>query len=132
MYFSTELDYFIRMVIPGYLLSVLLETPVLLLGLSKNYSFKEKIFAGFWLTAVSYPFVTMIFPFIFDPTTNRTVYLWVAESFAPLSECVCFWVLLGDKSRFMKASMWQDFLAITLANLTSFGIGELLYAIGVL
>jgi len=35
----------------GYLFSVLIETPVLLVGLSPRHPYGRRLFAGLWLTA---------------------------------------------------------------------------------
>jgi hypothetical protein len=109
----------------GYLLSILIETPILLLGLSYRHSFKRKLLAGVWLTACTYPIVTLVLPLIFFES-SRTVYLLVAETFAPVAECVLFWLAFGDWDEVGKASMWRDFAAIVLANLASFSAGEIL------
>ena len=110
----------------GYLLSVLIETPVLLAGLSPRHSWKRRLFAGFWLTACTYPIVVLVLPMYFDLEERRALYLAVAESFAPVAECALFWAAFGTREEWGRWSMWRDFLIITLANLASFGGGELL------
>jgi hypothetical protein len=110
----------------GYLLTVLIETPVLLLGLSARHSWERRLFAGFWLNACSYPIVILVLPQLFDPTTQRPLYLLVAETFAPVAECALFWAAFGTREETGRPSMWRDLAAIILANLTSFGVGELL------
>jgi len=111
----------------GYLLSILIETPVLLVGLSEHHSFARKLCAGVWLTACTYPIVTLVLPLIFMDR-SRTLYLIIAETFAPVAECVLFWLALGSSEEVGKASMWRDFAAIVVANLASFLGGELLNA----
>jgi hypothetical protein len=54
----------------------------------------------------------------------------VAETFAPVAECVLFWLAYGDREQLGTASMWRDFGAITVANLASFLAGEVLNAYG--
>src|SRR6202011_322507 len=49
----------------GYVLSVLVECPVLLVGLSPRHSLTVKLFASFWLTACTYPIVILSMPVIF-------------------------------------------------------------------
>jgi hypothetical protein len=110
----------------GYLLSVLIETPVLLAGLSQRHSWKRRLFAGFWLTACTYPVVALVLPVCFDLEEQRTLYLAVAETFAPVAECALFWAAFGTREEWGRWSMWRDFLVITVANLASFGGGELL------
>lgn len=111
----------------GYSLSILIETPVLLLGLSRRHSFSRKLLAGVWLTACTYPIVTLVLPLIFV-NSSRTMYLLVAETFAPVAECVLFWLAFGEWEEVGKAAMWRDFAAIVIANLASFSAGEILNA----
>lgn len=111
----------------GYLLSILIETPVLLVGLSSRHSRGRKLFAGVWLTACTYPIVTLVLPLMFR-SESRTVYLIVAETFAPVAECVLFWLAFGRASEVGKTSMWRDFAAVIVANLASFLAGEVMNA----
>ena len=109
----------------GYLVTILIETPVLLIGLSPRHSIKRKLLAGIWLTACTYPIVVLVLPLFFSPD-SRTAYLIVAETFAPVAECVLFWIAFGREELLGTRSMWRDFAAIIVANLASFGLGELL------
>lgn len=111
----------------GYLLTVLIETPILLIGLSPRHPVKRKLFAGIWLTACTYPIVVLVLPLLFSPE-SRVSYLLVAEIFAPVAECILFWITFGQDEFLGKRSMWRDFTAIIVANLASFGLGELLNA----
>ena len=113
----------------GYLLSILIETPILLIGLSRRHPFRRKIFAGVWLTACTYPIVVLVLPLLFAPD-QRALYLVVAETFAPVAECVLFWLAFGNREEVGTRSMWRDFMAIIVANLASFGTGEILNAYG--
>jgi hypothetical protein len=108
----------------GYAFSVLLETPVLLVGLSARHPIRHRLFAGVWLTACTYPIVVLVLPWFFDPVESRAAYLWVAETFAPAAECLLFWAAFGKRELLGTASMWCDFGAITLANVFSFLAGE--------
>ncbi len=83
----------------GYLFSILIETPVLVMPL---------VFAN----------------------ASRIIYLIVAETFAPVAECILFWLAYGEAEQVGKASMWQDFATIVTANLASFLCGEVLNAYG--
>jgi hypothetical protein len=107
----------------GYVLSILIETPVLVAGLSPRHELRRKLLAGVWLTACTYPIVTLVLPLVFADQ-SRTLYLLVAETFAPVAECVLFWLAFGSAEQVGKASMWRDFAAIVLANLASFSVGE--------
>ncbi len=111
----------------GYLLTILIETPILIVGLSGWHPLKRKLLAGIWLTACTYPIVILVLPLFFRPDA-RTLYLVVAETFAPVAECVLFWLAFGRAEQFGKASMWRDFIAIVVANLASFGLGEVMNA----
>jgi hypothetical protein len=141
----------------GYLLSISIETPVLLIGLSPRHPFGRKLLAGVWLTACTYPIVTLVLPLVFV-NSSRTIYLIVAETFAPAAECVLFWLAFGrepcevepggvklgeaERSELPPLSFhtltpmethaasvtWRDFAAIVIANLASFGAGEVLNA----
>jgi hypothetical protein len=52
---------------------------------------------------------------------SRSVFLLVAETFAPVAECVLFWLAFG------KDATWRDFAVIVIANLASFGLGEVVF-----
>src|SRR5882724_10540958 len=109
----------------GYLLSILIETPVLVAGLSPRHELRRKLLAGVWLTACTYPIVTLVLPLVFADN-SRALYLLVAETFAPVAECVLFWLAFGNREALGTRSMWRDIMVIVVANLASFGIGELL------
>ena len=113
----------------GYLLTILIETPILLIGLSKRHSIRRRLLAGIWLTACTYPIVVLVLPPLFEGRA-RAVYLIVAETFAPVAECILFWFAYGLPEELGKRSMWRDFLAIVIANLASFGVGEVLNSYG--
>jgi hypothetical protein len=113
----------------GYLLTILIETPVLLIGLSQRHSIKRRLVAGVWLTACTYPIVVLVLPLVFA-NSSRAVYLIVAETFAPVAECILFWLAYGKREEVGTRSMWRDFAAIVIANLASFGVGEVLNSYG--
>jgi hypothetical protein len=111
----------------GYLVTVLIEAPVLAIGLSPSHSWPRKLFAGVWLTACTYPVVILVLPLVIAGETNRFWYLMTAETFAPLAECLLF----AAAFHFGREQSWnsrlRDYAAITLANLASFGLGELIF-----
>jgi hypothetical protein len=109
----------------GYLFSVAVETPVLLVGLSPRHSLRRRLFAGVWLTACTYPVVVLVLPYFFP---SRGAYLAVAESFAPVAEGLLFWAAFGSRACFATRSMGRDLGVIALANLASFGLGELIFS----
>ena len=109
----------------GYLFSILIETPILLIGLSKRHSITRRLFAGVWLTACTYPIVVLVmYPLLVN--YSRAIYLIIAEIFAPVAECILFWLAYGKAEEVGKRSMWQDFATIVIANLASFLGGEVL------
>jgi hypothetical protein len=110
----------------GYLLSILIETPILLVGLSSRHSWKRRLLAGVWLTACTYPIVTLVLPLIMA-NYSRVLYLVVAETFAPVAECLLFW-LAFRRNEPIDGSIWRDFAAIVLANLASCLVGEVVNA----
>ena len=109
----------------GYVFTILIETPILLIGLSRRHSIKRRLFAGVWLTACTYPIVVLVmYPLLVNG--SRVIYLVIAETFAPVAECILFWLAYGKAEELGKRSMWQDFITIVAANLASFIGGELL------
>jgi hypothetical protein len=113
----------------GYLFSILIETPVLLIGLSQRHPIKRRLIAGIWLTACTYPIVVLVMPLLFAHT-SRAIYLIIAETFAPVAECSLFWLAYGRAEETGKRSMWRDFATIVVANIASFVGGELMNAHG--
>lgn len=102
----------------GYLFTIAIEAPILFFGLSAAHSKLRRIFAGVWLTACTYPIVILVLPLLIR---SEVPYLVVAETFAPLMECLLFWFAFGGETK------WRDFVAIVIANLASFLIGEVVF-----
>jgi hypothetical protein len=140
-------DYLLLMLV-GYLVTISIETPVLVALLSRRHSVRVRLFAGVWLTACTYPVVWLVLPPMFAGE-ERWLYLVVAETFAPVAECAIFWfafirrlpapeppapanedewIPLAESPRSWATA--RDLGAIVLANLCSFGIGEELIAAG--
>lgn len=122
----SELWYFLPF---GYIATVLIETPILVLGLSSKLSLKQKLLAGLWLTACTYPIVVIVLPTLMygEP---RYIYLLVAETFAPIAECLLFWLAYRGKELLQTANWIRSFAAIVVANLASFIIGEIMHKVG--
>lgn len=120
---------YLRLMLIGYLITVAVETAVLLVALSRRHSLKVKLFVGAWLTACTYPVVWLVLPPLFD-ADQRRLYLLVAETFAPVAECAIFWFAFVYQQPRDRRATARDLGAITLANLCSFGVGELLVAMG--
>ena len=106
----------------GYLLTIAIETPILFFGLSAHHSKQRGISAGVWLTACTYPIVILVLPLLLVDH-SRAFFLLVAETFAPVAECLLFWLAFG------KEATWRDFAVIVISNLASFLVGELFYAL---
>jgi hypothetical protein len=121
-----ELWYFLPF---GYLLTILVETPLLLLGLPAKLSLKQKLLSGVWLTACTYPVVVLVLPTLMYGFA-RWQYLAVAEIFAPVGECLIFWLAFRGKHLLTTADWIRSFTAIVIANLASFGAGEILNSYG--
>jgi len=113
----------------GYLITIAIETTVLVALLSRRHSLRVKLFAGVWLTACTYPVVWLVLPPLFEEA-QRWLYLLVAETFAPVAECAIFWYAFVRGQPSDRWATVRDLAVITLANLCSFGIGELLIAAG--
>jgi hypothetical protein len=120
----SELWFFLPL---GYIVTVAIETPVLLVGLSKNLSFKQRLFAGLWLTACTYPIVVLVLPILFY-AFSRGLYILVAEIFAPVAECTLFWLAFRERAGVGARTLLRNFAVIVVANLLSFTIGEVLNA----
>lgn len=108
----------------GYLATVAIETPVLLVGLRSSTSAWRRVQYGFLLTAFTYPFVAIILPVLIAPY-GRPVFLLVAETFAPVAEVLLFRFLI---QRSWNAAPDHNDVAIVIANLVSFALGELLFS----
>lgn len=113
-----------------YGLTVIIETPILMVALSPRHRWSHRLFAGIWLTACTYPVVAIVLPSLLSPVESRTSYLLAAETFAPLAECALFWVAFDCPARYAGAVVYRDCGAIIAANLASFGIGEYLQSLG--
>lgn len=112
----------------GYLLTVAVETPVLLLLLPSKVKIRERLLCGVWLTACTYPVVVLVLaPLMMD--NSRPLYLLVAETFAPLAECTLFWGAMRGRIELALGEWLRAFLAVAAANLASFGVGEILNGI---
>jgi hypothetical protein len=116
------MDPILPMMAVGYVITVAIETPTLVAGLSRRHPIRHRVFAGFWLTACTYPIVWLVLPKWFD---ERWIYLLVAETFAPVAECGLFWLAFDRTAPRSRTTTWRDFATIVVANLLSFGLGEL-------
>ncbi|GAB4152168.1 MAG: hypothetical protein Tsb009_27900 [Planctomycetaceae bacterium] len=106
----------------GYLLTVCIELPILWLGLSQPHSIRTRLIAGFGLTAITYPIVILVLPVLVWQPFGRIAYLSVAETFAPLVECLVFYLAFEQEKR--SANVARDMATILAANVCSFVGGE--------
>lgn len=109
----------------GYLLTVAIELPVLLVGLSARHPLRDRLTAGLVLTAFTYPIVVCVLPPLVWGSWGWGWYLVVAETFAPVAECLLFRAAYGPAPNRWAAV--RDAAAIVLANLLSFGTGLFVY-----
>lgn len=122
----------------GYVETILIEGPILWLGLSRRHPWTTRLAATFWLTGCTYPIVILVLPLLLS---ERWLYLTVAETFAPAAECLLFWLAFDrplptegpsdekPKEPDTGPTGWelaQDMATIVVANLASFGLGVLL------
>src|SRR6476660_4891266 len=100
----------------GYLVTIAIETPILVVGLSRQHSLRRRLFAGIWLTACTYPIVTLVLPLVLSDYSRRT-FLAVAEVFAPVVACLLFCLSLEWRSGARQRQITRDFVVIIIANL---------------
>ena len=114
----------LQFLVLGYFATVAVEIPILFFGLSARYSPREKIIWGLLLTAFTYPIVILVIPGILTiaEIQNRLIYVTWAESYAAVVEVMFFRYLAG---RQILSRPDRDAVVVVLANLCSFGIGEL-------
>ena len=118
-------NYLLAMLV-GYLVTITIETAVLLAFLSRRHSLRVKLFAGVWLSACTYPVVWLVLPPMFPDPDDRWLYLLVAETFAPVAECALFYFAFIRRLPPDRRATIRDLAVIVLANLCSFGLGELI------
>ena len=139
MFFFDEVDFVQTQNLPlgdlwkflplGYLVTILIEAPILFFGLSQKLTLRQKLACGVWLTACTYPIVVLVLPAIFFGQ-SRALYLLVAEIFAPVAECILFWFAFRGRDILENSDWTRSFAAIVIANLASFGFGEIMNAVG--
>jgi hypothetical protein len=115
--------YLWQFLVVGYLKTIAIETPILLLLLSKPHKWTRRLLAGVWLTACTYPIVILVLPLV-PGLEDRWKYLAVAETFAPVAECAIFAMAFQRESGLTASQRARDFIAIILANVASFLAGE--------
>lgn len=119
---------YLQLMAAGFTLTVAVETAVLWVGLSPRHRPWERLFAGAWLTACTYPVVWLVFPPLF---ADRWVYLLAAETFAPVAEAGLFWLAFIRGRPPNRRATLRDAAAVIAANALSFAAGEVLRTVGV-
>jgi hypothetical protein len=103
-----------------YLVTIAIETAILVVGLSRRHPVKHRLFAGAWLTACTYPILWLVLPALIDPQKNNDLYLAVGETFVPVAECLLFWLAFGRAEPRTRSALTRDMAVIVIANLASF------------
>lgn len=103
-----------------YLMTVAVELPILWFALSSRHPPRAKLFAGFWLTACTYPVLWLVLPPFFD---DYWTYMAVGETLVPLLECLLFWLVFVRGKPTNRGATTRDLAAVVAANLASFGFG---------
>ena len=107
----------------GYVFTIAVEGPVLLIGLAPRHRLRDRLLAALWINACTYPIVVLVWPYVVWVPLGHVAYLAVAETFAPVAECALFWFAFGSAQERCCRSMYRDFAAIIAANLASFLLG---------
>ena len=114
---------YVLTMLEAYVFTIAVETLVLLVGLARRHPLWERLFAGVWLTACTLPLLWLVLPAVL-PLENRRVFLAVGETLVPLAECALFYLAFQRGRGLTRRERWQDWVVIVLANLASFGLGE--------
>ncbi|MBI5831749.1 MAG: hypothetical protein HZB16_05465 [Armatimonadetes bacterium] len=116
-----------KVVLGGYALGVVVETPVLLATLSPAHGWRRRCAAGLWLTACTYPLLVMVLPVFIDPDTAWTRYVVVGEVAVAVTESALFYLAFNRGTQRPRRWLVQDVVAVVLANLASYLVGRWVY-----
>ena len=108
----------------GYLLTVAVETPVLLVALSPAHGWRRRLAAGLWLTACTYPLLLLALPLLIHPAAHPTAYIAVGEVGVAAAESALFHLAFNQGADRPRSWCWRDTMAIVGANLASYGVGR--------
>lgn len=100
----------------GFLATVAIELPILMLGLSARHPWRRRVAAAVWLTACTYPCVVLVFPLVVPPAWGPGAALVAAEVFAFTAEVLLFRGVWGGGDR---RADFRDAAAIVAANAAS-------------
>ena len=109
----------------GYVLTIAIEIPVLLFGLSRQHPIARRLVAGLWLTACTYPIVVLVLPLTVGIWWGNLAYTVIAEIFAPVAECLLFRAAYPIPNE--RSAAFRDMLSIVVANVGSFLFGLWLF-----
>ena len=107
------------------LLTILIEIPILVFGLSSSHPLRRRLIAGCWLTACTYPVVILVLPLTVGVHWGHVAYLIVAETFAPVAECLLFRAAFQIPTS--RPAAIRDMATIVTANVASFVVGLCIY-----
>jgi hypothetical protein len=113
----------------SYLMTIAIETPVLVVGLAKPHRMWVRLVAGVGLTACTYPLLWLVLPRVISLEEQRGLFLAVGETLVPVAECAIFFVVFELGRRYSWRVLARDWGAIVAANLASFGIGEVIHVL---
>jgi hypothetical protein len=116
----------VRFFLVAFAITIGVEAPVLLVGLSSRHKLAVRLFAAVWLTACTYPLLALVLPVLMNPHRFPLIYMTVGESFVVVAEITLFWLTFIAPSPWGNNGMARDIAAITSANIASFGLGLLL------
>ena len=104
----------------GYLLTVLIETPIVASLLARHHRPRDRWTAAAILTAATYPIVVLVLPPLLLPRIGYAGYVLVAEVFAAAAEAwlLAFWCRRSVSRR--------DRVVVIVANVVSFAAGVVL------
>ena len=120
---------YLRLMALSYLLTVAIETPVLLIGLSRPHSWKVRLAAGIGLTACTYPLLWFVLPQVISLREHGGLFLAVGETLVSVVECAIFFVVFERGRGFGQRVLVRDWITIVVANLASFGLGEVIHVL---
>lgn len=110
--------------IAAWAATIAIEMLVLCLLLSARHDRRVRVFAGCWLSACTLPVVWLVVPQVFPAGTPRAWILLVAESLALAMEWGLFSRAFTHPLPADPRATRRDLVAIAVANLASFALGE--------
>ena len=119
---------YLQSMVWSYLMTIAIETPVLVVGLAKPHRLWVRLVAGVGLTACTYPLLWLALPAVIA-LDRRGLFLAVGETLVPVAECAIFFLVFELGRGYSWRVLRRDWITIVLANLASFGIGEVIHVL---